>query len=77
MSSIEKLIIKIKNNPRSVSFNDLKKIIERNGWKVINIVGSHYTFEKDNELKQLVKPHGKRKELYEMEVKTWIKKLKI
>ena len=77
MSSFEKLIIKIKNNPKAVSFNDMKKVIEKNGWKVINIVGSHYTFEKDGELRQLVKPHGKRKSLYEQEVKVWIERLKI
>ena len=77
MSVLEKLIKKIKNNPKSVSFSDLKKVIEKNGWRVINIVGSHYTFEKQGELRQLVKPHGKRKDLYEREVKIWIEKLKI
>jgi len=77
MSSIEKLIKKIKNNPKDVSFKDLKKIIERTGWTLVNISGSHYTYEKDGELRQLVRPHGKRKELYELEVKKWIKRLKI
>jgi len=77
MSKFEKLIDRIKNNPKSVSFDDLKKVIEKSGWKVINVVGSHYTFEKEGELRQLVKPHGKRKDLYEREVKIWIEKLKI
>jgi len=48
MSKKEKLIEAIKNNPKNVRFEDLKKILESIGYTAINNGGSHYVFTKEN-----------------------------
>ncbi|HIP26095.1 MAG TPA: type II toxin-antitoxin system HicA family toxin [Flavobacteriaceae bacterium] len=47
MSKKEKLIEAIKNNPKNVRFEDLKKILENIGYTAINNGGSHYVFTKE------------------------------
>ena len=46
MSKKDKLIDVIKNNPKNVKFEDLKKILLHIGYKAINRGGSHYVFTK-------------------------------
>jgi len=41
------LIDKLKNNPKDVSFQILKKILEENGYIGVNTGGSHWVFRKD------------------------------
>ncbi|MEA2027596.1 MAG: type II toxin-antitoxin system HicA family toxin [Campylobacterota bacterium] len=48
MSKKDKLLEAIKNNPKNVRFEDLKKILESIGYKAINRGGSHYVFTKAN-----------------------------
>jgi len=48
MSKKDKLLEAIKNNPKNVRFEDLKKILESIGYKAINRGGSHYVFTKVN-----------------------------
>ena len=48
MSKYDKLIIKLKNNPKDIDFKVLKKILEDNGYTGINTGGSHWVFRKDN-----------------------------
>lgn len=38
----------MKNNPKDVSFYDLKKVLLDFGYKVDNSGGSHWVFRKDN-----------------------------
>ncbi|NOX14997.1 MAG: type II toxin-antitoxin system HicA family toxin [Epsilonproteobacteria bacterium] len=47
MSRYDKLIDKLKNNPKDVSFQILKKILEENGYIGVNTGGSHWVFRKD------------------------------
>ena len=46
MAKYQKLLEKIKNNAKSVDFDDIKKVLEINGYKCINTGGSHYVFRK-------------------------------
>ena len=46
VSKKDKLIEAIKNNPKNVKFEDLKKILENLGYAAINRGGSHYIFTK-------------------------------
>ena len=48
MSQLEKLLEKIKNNPKTVSFEDLDKILRRNGYekRQPNSGSSHYIYRK-------------------------------
>ncbi|PAF50840.1 type II toxin-antitoxin system HicA family toxin [Helicobacter sp. 13S00477-4] len=46
MSSKDKLLKNIQNNPKNVSFEDLKKVLEQNGFILDRAKGSHHTFYK-------------------------------
>jgi predicted RNA binding protein YcfA (HicA-like mRNA interferase family) len=46
LSKKDKLLKFIKNNPTNVKFEDLKKVLENIGYKVVNRGGSHYVFTK-------------------------------
>lgn len=46
MSIKDKLEQKLKNNPKNASFEDLKKLLELNGYKLNSKKGSHHTFAK-------------------------------
>ncbi len=48
MSKRDKLINLIKNSPKNVRFEDLKKILEDIGYVARNRGGSHYVFTKEN-----------------------------
>ena len=50
MSKKDKLIEAIKNNPKNVKFEDLKKILEDIGYISINRGGSHYLFTRKGSL---------------------------
>lgn len=44
MSSLDKLIKKLENNPKNVSFDDIKKLLINNGWELNHTKGSHHQF---------------------------------
>ena len=48
MSQLEKLLARIRNNPKTVTFEDLDKILQRNGYERRQPGGgsSHYTYRK-------------------------------
>ena len=50
MSKKDKLIEHIRNNPKNVRFEDLRKILESIGYTAINNGGSHYVFTKENSI---------------------------
>lgn len=47
MSQKEKLLEAMKNNPKNISFNDIKKLLEDNGYEAHNNGSSHFVFRKD------------------------------
>lgn len=57
MSKLEKLLQRIKNNPRTVRFEELDKILRREGYESSQPRGgsSHYTYRKAG-LKSLTIP---------------------
>ena len=48
MSKFEKLIDKLINNPKDVSFDDLNKILKYLGYECKNSGGSHFVYRKEN-----------------------------
>jgi predicted RNA binding protein YcfA (HicA-like mRNA interferase family) len=48
MSKYEKLLEKLRNNPKDVDFKILKKLLEDNGYIAFNSGGSHWVFRKTN-----------------------------
>lgn len=53
MSKLEKLLQRIKNNPKSVRFEELDKILRREGYEPSQPHGgsSHYTYRKSGNRK--------------------------
>lgn len=46
MSQIEKLLQKIENSPKNVSFETIKKLLENAGYECYNSGSSHFQFRK-------------------------------
>jgi predicted RNA binding protein YcfA (HicA-like mRNA interferase family) len=44
MAKLEKLLKRVRNNPKTVSFADLQTLLEGFGFELRNVTGSHYTF---------------------------------
>ena len=74
MSRVEKLLERIKNNPKNVRFEELTKLLKNKGYEVINVKGSHYSFSNNEKTITIVKPHGVNKFCYILDVKEVIKK---
>ena len=47
VSKKEKLLQAMKNNPKDVRFEDLKKLLTQYGYEAHNTGGSHWVFRKD------------------------------
>jgi predicted RNA binding protein YcfA (HicA-like mRNA interferase family) len=48
MSRTDKLFETIKNSPNNVTFSDIRKLLESEGFELDRISGSHHIFEKEN-----------------------------
>lgn len=46
MSQKDKLLEKIKNNPKNVNFDEASKLLEWAGFELVSVVGSHHKFKK-------------------------------
>lgn len=60
MSKADKLLQRMKNNPKNVKFEDIESLLNGLEFK-IRSKGSHYTFKKDRNIIMVVKPHGSKK----------------
>ena len=60
MSQFEKLLERIKNNPQTVKFEELQKILEKNGFvgSQPQSGSSHYTFRRDDGKKITIPKHS-------------------
>lgn len=47
MSKREKLRERLKNNPNNVTFSEIRKLLEQEGFALDRITGSHHIFVKD------------------------------
>lgn len=63
MSSKDKVLKDIKNNPKGVSFKTLKKVLEQNGFVLKSVNGSHHTFKRLDQRITIPK-HKPIKEIY-------------
>jgi predicted RNA binding protein YcfA (HicA-like mRNA interferase family) len=74
VSKAEKLIDKIKDNPKHVHFDDLVKALKTKAYDIINTKGSHYSFSNGETIITIVKPHGGRKFCHMLDVKEVIRR---
>lgn len=58
MSKKDKLLKAMKNNPKDVPFEDIKKLLESRGYICSNNSGSHFIFRKEN-CDHIVIPYNK------------------
>ena len=72
---IEKDLSKIKQNPKSVRFKELERVILGSGFKCVNIRGSHYVYKKADKILTVVKPHRGHKHCHWLDVKDVVKVL--
>ncbi|MBM4137045.1 MAG: type II toxin-antitoxin system HicA family toxin [Nitrospira sp.] len=73
MGKMEKLLEKIKTNPKNVRFEELCKILKSKGYDIINVKGSHYSFSNGEKTITIVKPHGENKFCHVLDVKEVIR----
>ena len=48
MSKYEKIIQNLKNNPKNISFETIKSLLEKFGYRAYNNGSSHWQFRKKN-----------------------------
>ena len=48
MSKYEKIIQNLKNNPKNISFETIKSLLEKFGYRAYNNGSSHWQFRKEN-----------------------------
>lgn len=70
LSQFEKLLLRIRNNPKAVKFEELKKILTKYGYECTQPSGgsSHYTFRKDGKILTVPKHGAYVKEIYVRQV---------
>lgn len=73
MGKEEKLLERIKRNPKNVRFNDLCKVLKNKGYKNINTRGSHYSFSNNTKTITIIRPHSGKKFCNSLDVKEVIK----
>jgi predicted RNA binding protein YcfA (HicA-like mRNA interferase family) len=59
MSKKEKLLQLLKNSPNNVTFGDIRKLLELEGFDLDRITGSHHIFKK-NEIVLVIPVHNNR-----------------
>lgn len=75
MSRMDKLIQRIKENPKNVRFEDIESLLNGLGFQTRSR-GSHYTFKKGKTLIMVVKPHGSKKFTAMVDIKKMLDYLK-
>lgn len=64
MTKKEKLFEKIKNNPKDVTFLEIRKLLIDEGFILERISGSHHIFKKDDLIFVILSHHKKVKTIY-------------
>lgn len=64
VSKKDKLIQAMKNNPKNVPFEDIRKVLEDAGYVCHNSGGSHYVFRKENTASIVIPYHKPIKAIY-------------
>jgi len=59
MSKREKLLELLKNSPNNVTFGDIRKLLELEGFDLDRITGSHHIFKR-NEIVLVIPVHNNR-----------------
>ena len=69
MTKKEKLLARIRNNPKNVRFEELEGLILNHGYEKVGTKGSHNVYAKDNMVITVVRPHGSKKFCHPLDVK--------
>ena len=69
MTKREKLLARIRNNPKNVRFDELEGLIVSHGFEKAGSRGSHNVYVRDTIVITLVRPHGSKKFCHPLDVK--------
>ncbi|MGO9463876.1 MAG: type II toxin-antitoxin system HicA family toxin [Isosphaeraceae bacterium] len=70
MSRRDKLLEFMRSMPGEVRFTQLRALLRYEGFEVVNIRGSHFTYQHDDgRLLVVVRPHGKHKTCHPRDVR--------
>ena len=58
MSKRDKLRRKLRNNPKGVKFSELETLLQRFGFMLIRIAGSHHIYRHPENAKLVIPVHG-------------------
>ena len=67
MSSLDKLIKKLENNPKNASFDDVKRLLLNHVYELDHFRGSHYKFKKGGDT-VVIPYHKPIKEIYVLQI---------
>ena len=73
MRAREKLLRRMQQAPRSITFEEVDNLLKSEGWRVVNVAGSHFLYDKQGHKLLVVKPHGSHKTLHPKGVKKILK----
>ena len=70
MSQFEKLLLRIRNNPKAVKFDEIRKVLTKYGYECTQPSGgsSHHTFRKGKRILTVPKHGAYVKEIYVRQV---------
>lgn len=70
MARRDKLLHKMRTNPKAIRFAEVQALLRYEGFVLFNRRGSHCTFHRaDGRLLTVVRPHGKRKLCHPQDVR--------
>lgn len=67
VSSLDKLIKKLENNPKNASFDDVKRLLLNRGYELDHVKGSHHKFKKGGDT-VVIPYHKPIKEIYVLQI---------
>lgn len=73
MRARNKLLRRLREASRNITFEEVDTLLKSEGWRVVNITGSHFLYDKKGRKLVVVKPHGSHKTLHPKGVKKILK----
>lgn len=60
MTQRDKLLAKIQNNPRAVTFQQIETLLRQHGFQLVHVAGSHHQYQREGIHTVTIARHGSR-----------------
>lgn len=78
MARRDKLIAKMRTQPRAIDFREVDALLRYEGFVIVNRRGSHFTYHHANgTVVTVVRPHGKRRTCHPSDIKRVLEALRL